>query len=46
MSTLGAMIAVTAWLGLYPQPVFDTLASTVGYLQTFASGSPSQAQLK
>lgn len=37
-ATLGAMVAVSLWLGLYPQPVLDAATPAVNSLQTFASG--------
>jgi NADH-quinone oxidoreductase subunit M len=36
-ATLGAMVAVSIWLGLYPQPVLDAATSAVNSLQTLAS---------
>jgi NADH-quinone oxidoreductase subunit M len=34
--TLGAMVAITLWLGLYPQPAFDTLKPALGGLRAIA----------
>lgn len=38
-TTLGAMVAVSVWLGLYPQPVLDAATPAVSSLQTLASGN-------
>lgn len=35
MATLGAMIVVQVWLGLYPQPVFDTADQALRNLRGF-----------
>ena len=37
--TFGSMIAVTIWLGLYPQPVFDLVTPAFAGLQHLAAGS-------
>jgi NADH-quinone oxidoreductase subunit M len=44
-ATLGAMIAVSVWLGFYPQPVFDTAAPALGALQASARGEVIQGSL-
>ena len=36
-ATLGALVAVSVWLGLYPQPVLDAATSAVSSLQTLTS---------
>lgn len=38
LATLGAMVAVSIWLGLYPQPVLDAAIPAVNNLQTLADG--------
>jgi NADH-quinone oxidoreductase subunit M len=38
MSILGAMIAVIAWLGCYPQPVFETFLPVLKQLVGFTAG--------
>jgi NADH-quinone oxidoreductase subunit M len=37
MTTLGAMAAVTVWLGLYPQPVLDAAAPAINGLRDIAA---------
>lgn len=37
MATLGAMVAVSLWLGLYPQPVFDMAIPATDGLQRLTS---------
>jgi len=44
MALLGALIVVTLWLGLYPQPVFDTAAPAMAHLQALAAGAAKVAQ--
>ncbi|HKB54526.1 MAG TPA: NADH-quinone oxidoreductase subunit M [Ramlibacter sp.] len=44
-ATLGAMVAVAVWLGMYPQPVFDAAAPALGALQAAARGEIRQASL-
>ncbi len=36
MATLGAMVVVQVWLGLYPQPVFDTADQALRNLRGFS----------
>ena len=38
LATLGAMVAISIWLGLYPQPVLDAAIPAVNSLQTLADG--------
>jgi hypothetical protein len=33
------MVAVSVWLGLYPQPVLNAATPAVNILQTLASGN-------
>ena len=39
-TTLGAMMAMLLWLGLYPQPVFKTVRPALDHLQQSAPVSP------
>lgn len=41
---LGAMIVVTLWLGLYPQPVLDAATPAINSLQTIASTQSKAAE--
>ncbi|MEO6985825.1 MAG: hypothetical protein ABI155_10820 [Paralcaligenes sp.] len=36
LAMLGAMVAITLWLGLYPQPVLDTLKPALEGLRAIA----------
>lgn len=38
-ATLGAMVAVSVWLGLYPQPVLNAATPAVSSLQILSSGN-------
>jgi NADH-quinone oxidoreductase subunit M len=40
MAILGALTGVTLWLGLYPQPVFDTAAPAMTRVLALGSGVP------
>ena len=37
LATFGSMIAITIWLGLYPQPVFDLATPALGALRAVAA---------
>jgi NADH-quinone oxidoreductase subunit M len=39
-ATLGSMMVLLLWLGLYPQPVFKTTRSALNHLQQIASMTP------
>lgn len=39
LATLGVMIAVEVWLGLYPQPVLDTAGQALQNLRGFGGGT-------
>lgn len=38
LATLGAMIAIQVWLGLYPQPVLETAGRSLENLRRFGDG--------
>ena len=43
MAILGALTGVTLWLGLYPQPVFDTAAPAITRVLALGAGLPWMA---
>jgi NADH-quinone oxidoreductase subunit M len=42
-ASLGAMVAITVWLGLYPQPVLDTARASMAALQSLHAAHIRQA---
>jgi NADH-quinone oxidoreductase subunit M len=44
-ATLGAMMALLLWLGLYPQPVFNTTRPALKHMQEIAPISPQPEQV-
>ncbi len=43
--TMGSLIAVIVWLGIYPQPVFNTARPVLDYLQRSVAFHPQTAPL-
>jgi NADH-quinone oxidoreductase subunit M len=41
-AALGAMVAASVWLGLYPQPVLDKVIPAMHGMQTVAAGQPER----
>jgi NADH-quinone oxidoreductase subunit M len=45
-ASLGAMVAITVWLGLYPQPVLDTARASMSALQSLHAAHSRQASAR
>jgi NADH-quinone oxidoreductase subunit M len=43
-ATLGTLVIVIVWLGLYPQPIFDTAQPALDHLRHSAQVNPASAQ--